>query len=96
MTLPAQLADVAWICTAQDGGTCPATSGSGAPDGLVNLPAGARVSFLVSATVPKSPETPLLTTATVSLSDTFNDPQPGNNAASDGPDPVGVFRDGFQ
>jgi Tol biopolymer transport system component len=96
MTLPAQLTGLAWLCTAQGGGACPAASGSGALDALVNLPAGARVSFLVSATVPKTPELPLQTTATVSVSGVFTDPQTGNDTATDGPDTVGIFRAGFQ
>jgi hypothetical protein len=96
MTLPAQLTGRACIFTAQGGGTCPAASGSGALDALVSLPAGARVSILVSATVPKTPKTPLQTTATVSVSDIFTDPQTGNDTAIDEPITVGIFRAGFQ
>jgi Tol biopolymer transport system component len=94
--LPAHLTTPAWVCSAQGGATCPAASGSGALDVPVDLPAGARVSFLLSATVPATPEQPLQTTATVSLSGAFNDPQSANNTAVDGPDTVGIFRAGFE
>lgn len=96
MTLPAHLVDIAWVCTAQGGATCPAATGTGSLDGLVNLPAGSRANFLVSATVPAAPEQPLETTATVDLSGAFGDPHTANNSATDGPDAVGVFRSGFE
>jgi Tol biopolymer transport system component len=96
MALPAQLSSPGWICSAQGGASCPAASGSGALDSLVNLPAGSQLSFLVSATVPRTPEQPLQATATVTLSGAFSDPQAGNNSATDGPDTVGIFRDSFE
>ena len=95
LTLPAQLTGIGWVCSAQGGATCPAASGSGNLDGTVALPAGARASFLVSATVPRTPEQPVTTTATVELSGTFDDPQTANNTAADGPDTVGIFGNGF-
>ena len=95
-TLPAQLTGVTWTCSAQGGANCPAAGGSGALDVSVDLPAGARLSFLLGATVPPTPEQPVQTTATVSVSGTFNDPQTANNTAVDGPDNVGLFRAGFE
>lgn len=95
LTLPAQLTGISWVCTTQGGATCPAASGSGNLDGTVALPAGARASFLVSATVPRTPEQPVTTTATVELSGAFDDPQTANNTAVDGPDTVGIFGNGF-
>ncbi|HVH34242.1 MAG TPA: fibronectin type III domain-containing protein, partial [Tahibacter sp.] len=96
LALPAHLTNVGWVCSAQGGASCPGASGSGDLDGLVGLPAGARVSFLVSATVPPAPEQPVTTTATVELSGAYGDPQTANNTAVDGPDPVGIFGNGFQ
>ncbi|WP_386065829.1 fibronectin type III domain-containing protein [Tahibacter sp. UC22_41] len=96
LALPAHLTNVGWVCSAQGGASCPGASGSGDLDGLVGLPAGARVSFLVSATVPPTPEQPITTTATVELSGAYGDPQTANNTAVDGPDPVGIFGNGFQ
>lgn len=94
--LPAHLTDLAWSCSAESGASCPAASGSGVLDALVNLAAGTRVSFLLNATVPRTPELPLQVSATVSLPGAYSDPQTGNNTAVDGPDTVGVFRSGFQ
>jgi hypothetical protein len=93
---PAHLSDLAWVCSAESGAACPAASGSGALDALVNLGAGTRVSFLLNASVPPVPELPLQVTATVSLPGAYSDPNSSNNSAVDGPDAVGIFRDGFQ
>lgn len=94
-SLPAHLTDPTWVCSATGGAACPAASGSGTLDVLVNLAAGSRVSFLLNANVPTTPEQPLQVSATVSLPGAYLDPQTGNNSASD-TDPVGIFRDGFQ
>jgi Tol biopolymer transport system component len=86
---------VSWICSAQGGGACPA-SGSGALDALIDLPAGASVSFLISGTVAALPEQSLSSTATVTLPASMVDTNPADNSATDGPDTVGLFRNGFE
>ena len=95
-TLPAQLTDIGWVCSTMGGAQCPAASGSGSVDGNVDLPAGSSASFLVSATVPRDPETPQTTTAPATLSGAIDDPQTANNSATDGPDTVGIFGSGFE
>ncbi|MBN8739203.1 MAG: hypothetical protein BGP24_09465 [Lysobacterales bacterium 69-70] len=96
LALPAHLTGIGWVCSPQGGATCPGASGNGNLDGTVALPGGSRVNFLVSATVPPTPEQPVTATATVELSGAFGDPQTANNTATDGPDTVGIFGNGFE
>jgi YVTN family beta-propeller protein len=84
-----------WICSATGGGHC-AASGSGGIDTLVDLPAGAVASFLLSATVAALPEATVSSTASVTAPTSVDDPDATNDSATDGPDPVGVFRHGFE
>ncbi|HJU39344.1 MAG TPA: hypothetical protein VJ724_07190, partial [Tahibacter sp.] len=91
----APLADVAWICSGENGSTCPA-GGSGDIDATVDLAPNARVSFLVTATVVALPELPLANTATLTAPASVDDPAPANDSATDGPDAVGVFANGFE
>lgn len=83
-----------WICTGQGGASCPA-SGNGSIDTLVDLPAGASVSFLLSVTVPMLPELPASNSASVTAPNSIADPQSANDTATDGPDAVGIFRGTF-
>ncbi|HVH36605.1 MAG TPA: hypothetical protein VM847_21115, partial [Tahibacter sp.] len=91
----APLSGASWVCSGQGGGICPAASGSGDIDVLVDLPAGAVVSFLLGATVAATPETPVTNTATVTVPNGIADPNAANDTAVDGPDVVGISRDGF-
>lgn len=90
----ASLSEVSWICSAQGGGVCP-PGGSGGIDVLVDLPANAAVSFLISGTVAALPEQGLSNTATVTAPGNVIDSNPANNTATDGPDAVVLFRSGF-
>jgi len=87
-TLGTQFSQISWICSGSGGGACTA-SGNGSIDTLVNLPANGQVSFLLSATVATLPETPLSNSATVTAPDSTI------STATDGPDTVGIFRNGF-
>lgn len=93
--LGAEFSATAWICSGQGGGSC-ASSGSGDLDTLVNLPAGASVSFLLSGLLAPLPETPVSNTATVTLPSGYSNTHAGNGSASDGPDTVGIFRSSFE
>ncbi len=93
--LGTQFSATAWICSGQGGGSC-ASSGSGDLDALVDLPAGASVSFLLSGLLTPLPETPVSNTATVTLPTGYSNTHAGNGAASDGPDTVGIFRSSFE
>lgn len=84
-----------WVCSAPAGSSCPA-SGSGDIDVLVDLAPGATLSFLLSASVAATPELPVSGTVTLTVPGNLVDPVMGNNSATDGPDAVGVFADGFE
>jgi hypothetical protein len=86
---------VSWICSAQAGSQCP-DSGSGSIDVMVDLAPDAGVSFLLGATVAASPETPVVTSVAITAPESVADPVAANDGASDGPDRVGVFADGFE
>lgn len=73
---------VTWTCSGTGGGICTA-SGSGNISDLVNLPAGAYVTYLVDVTVVNSPSGDLVNTAMVSEPPGTTDPVPGNNSATD-------------
>lgn len=86
-----------WHCTPLQNGRCPVpASGNGALDARIDLPVGAAVQFLFSATPRPAVETPILNTATVNAPAGMQDPNLGNNQATDGPDQRGVFRNGFE
>jgi hypothetical protein len=88
------LVDVSWTCTAFDGGTCSA-SGSGQIQDFVDLPAGARVVYELTATVQADPELPAELFATITaLGGGGADFNPNNDSASD-TDTTGIFGDGF-
>jgi hypothetical protein len=86
---------VSWICSAQAGSQCP-DSGSGSIDVMVDLAPNAGVSFLLGATVAALPEAPVGTSVTIIAPNSVADPVAANDGATDGPDEVGVFADGFE
>ncbi len=76
------IASAAWICSGAGGGVC-TSSGSGDINDTINLPAGASVTYTVSATIPANPSGSLTNTATVTAPGGISDPAPGNNSATD-------------
>ncbi|MFT3912831.1 MAG: OmpA family protein [Anaeromyxobacteraceae bacterium] len=82
---PAQLANVAWTCTASGGGACTTASGTGNISARkVTLPSGAKATFAVTATVVAgSGNGTLANTATVTAPSGVTDPDPTNNADAD-------------
>jgi uncharacterized repeat protein (TIGR01451 family) len=81
-TLPAPITSATWTCAGVGGGTCTA-SGSGNINATVNLPAGASVTFTVTANISASATGSLSNTATVTQPAGVTDPTPGNNSATD-------------
>jgi uncharacterized repeat protein (TIGR01451 family) len=81
-TLPATLTGATWTCVGAGGGTCTA-SGSGNISDTVNLPAGANVTYTLTATVGNTAVGTLSNTATISPASGVVDPTPGNNSATD-------------
>ncbi|MCB1606317.1 MAG: hypothetical protein KDI71_05000, partial [Xanthomonadales bacterium] len=76
---PAAVTACTWTCSGAGGGSCPA-SGSGNINALVNLPVGGTATFNASCTILSTATGMLSNTATISNS--FSDPNAGNNSAS--------------
>lgn len=93
-TFGPQFVNVSWICTGDGGSTCPA-SGTGNIDAIIDFAPNAGVAFLVTATVVATPEAPVSNTAIITPPAHIDDPVVTNDEATDGPDAVGVFADGF-
>lgn len=89
------LAAITWTCAGSGGAICPAASGTGAISSTLDLPAGGSLQYSLSGSVPLLPETPLVHSVSVLAPGSVIDGNAANDMASDGPDPVGVFRDGF-
>ncbi|MFO1496372.1 MAG: fibronectin type III domain-containing protein [Lysobacterales bacterium] len=94
-TLDPAFSGASWTCTGLAGGQC-AASGSGNIDQLVDLPVGASVRFELTATITAVPEVPVSNLASVTVPAPLMDSNTANNVATDGPDVVGIFRDGFE
>jgi uncharacterized repeat protein (TIGR01451 family) len=74
--------NVTWTCTGAGGGTCTA-SGSGNINDTVTLPAGSSVTYLVIGSLIPSATGTLANTATITPPAGVQDPNPGNNSATD-------------
>lgn len=80
-TFPASLT-CTWTCVGAGGGTCTA-SGSGNINDTVNLPAGGSVTYTASCAISAAASGILANTATVAVPVGTNDPNAGNNSATD-------------
>ncbi len=95
--LPSSLVNVSWTCTGIGGGVCGA-AGSGAIADTAELPTGAAVTYILSATVALDATGFLASTATVTVPAGFVDTVPADNTATD-TDLVNttlIFEDGFE
>jgi len=81
--LPAELTGASWSSLASGGATGNTTSGSGDLDETVTMPPGSSVTYIVSGTVSLSATGSLANTATVTAPSGVNDPNTGNNSATD-------------
>ncbi|MCB0551372.1 MAG: DUF11 domain-containing protein, partial [Phaeodactylibacter sp.] len=79
---PAGITAATWTCVGAGGGTCTA-AGSGDINDVVNLPAGASVTYTVGATISPSAAGTLSNTATIAVPGGVTDPNPANNSATD-------------
>ncbi|MBF5007003.1 DUF11 domain-containing protein [Diaphorobacter caeni] len=80
--LPTGITKASWTCVPAGGTTC-ATSGSGALNDKVHLPAGASATYTLVMSVPSNFTGALVNTATVALPADTIDPNAGNNTATD-------------
>jgi uncharacterized repeat protein (TIGR01451 family) len=81
--LPAGISSANWTCTAAGGASCPAASGSGAINAVVNLPSGGSLTYSIVASVSASQSGPLSTTATITAPGGVTETNLGNNTAID-------------
>ena len=79
--VPAALTGVTWTCAAVNG-SCLA-SGSGSLSQPIDVAVGGTVTFSVTGTVVGSATGSIVNTATVTAAAGANDPNPGNNSATD-------------
>jgi uncharacterized repeat protein (TIGR01451 family) len=96
--IPAGLVDVAWSCDSSGGATCPASGGSGNLDViLASFPVGGLLNFSYFGNIDGSPSQ-IVNTASIELpaDTTIEDPQLGNNSASDTNLLEFLFLDGFE
>lgn len=77
--LPAGATSMNWTC-AGAGATCPATSGSGAINTLVNLPVGATLTYNVTVQLPANATGDLVNTAKITPPNGVTDSNPNNNS----------------
>jgi uncharacterized repeat protein (TIGR01451 family) len=82
-TLPATLTGVTWTSLGTPGVTGNDASGVGNINDVVDLPSGASVTYVVSATVSASATGSLANTATVAAASGVTDSNTGNNSATD-------------
>jgi uncharacterized repeat protein (TIGR01451 family) len=80
--LPAVLQNVTWTCNAVNG-ACPAPSGIGNVDALVDIEPGGTVTFTITADVPAGTSGTLTNAATILPSPGTEDPTPTNNTGVD-------------
>ena len=85
-TIPAQIASWSWACTAQTGGAAgcnPAVNINTSFTDSVDLPAGASITYTVSATISGAASGDLVNTASISVPSGYTDSNSANNTAAD-------------
>jgi hypothetical protein len=92
----AQLSNVAWTCSATGGAVCPVATGTGDVAGLVDLPAGASLSYAVSATVPTPFTGELEIIGGLVPPGNVTDPDAADNVATVAIRSPVLFSDGFE
>ena len=95
-TLGPEFTAASWTCTGQNGGVCAANGNGLALIEPIDLPTGASVTFVLTATVAATPETPVSVLVSATLPAPYTDPDLQSNVATDGPDLRGLFRNGFE
>jgi hypothetical protein len=91
-----ELSNVMWSCTASGGAVCPAASGTGDVNGLVDLPAGGGLTFSVSGSVPNPFTGELEIVGALVPPGNVDDPDAGDNVAVAEIRSAVLFSDGFE
>ncbi len=96
--LPTGLSSATWTCTALSLASCPAASGSGAIDQLVNLPNTGAVRYTFSATVSAAVGATITSTASIAAPVGIVELDTSDNVATDNDPVVGdlIISDGFE
>ena len=81
--VPSTLLGATWTCTGADGGTCGSGAGTGSISEVVNLPVGATVTYVVTATVDPAATGTLVNSASITPPAGTTDPDPSDNSATD-------------
>ncbi|MCB1589451.1 MAG: DUF11 domain-containing protein, partial [Xanthomonadales bacterium] len=81
-TFPAACSTVTWTCVGAGGGTCTA-AGAGNINDLVDLPAGASVTFTATCDIDPAATGTLVNTATIAIGAGVTELNPANNSATD-------------
>jgi uncharacterized repeat protein (TIGR01451 family) len=81
--LSAKHGSASWTCVASAGGSCAASSGTGAVNTTVNLLPNATATFTITTSVLPNATGSLVNTATVTSPGGVPDPSTGNNSATD-------------
>ncbi|HMZ19967.1 MAG TPA: DUF11 domain-containing protein [Blastocatellia bacterium] len=89
-TLPAQLSNATWTCTAVPGASCGSAGGTGSINAKVTLAASTTATFTLTATIANNAIGTLSNTATITVPSGATDPTPGNNSATDTSTVVGL------
>lgn len=82
-TLPASLTRAVWSCSATAGSSCPG-SGVGNVDTTIDLASGGAATFVLTATVDPRATGTVSNSTSASTAPGTQDPNPGNNNATDG------------
>lgn len=95
-TLADVFSSASWSCASINGSRCRSVTGTGNLDELVDLPPASSARFLITATLAAFPENPISNITSATPPSGISDPSLTNNVATDGPDVVGLKRDGFE
>jgi len=96
--LPEGLSNAVWTCTPVQGASCPAASGTGGIDALVDLPANSVLRYVFSAEVIAGTGASIVSTATITTPVGTTESDPADNQATDTNSvvPDGLFGNGFE
>ena len=81
-TLPPQMLNASWTCTATAGSSCGAAGGTGNINTTVNLLPAGKATFVINATIATDATGTLVNSATVTAPPTTPDPTPGNGSST--------------
>jgi len=94
-TLPAQLSNASWVCSATGGASCGKSSGNNALNSNATVPVGGVATYVYTATVQSDDAGDTYTNSARSSVTNGTDPNGQNNSASDS-DTIVLFLSGFE